>query len=69
MLWVGRNTPADEQHTCDLISGNGRVVHRVVLGSRSKLLGFGRNSVYVLRMDEDDLQYVQRYRLPDVARL
>jgi hypothetical protein len=38
----------------------------VVLAPRSKLLGFGKSSVYVLRIDEDDLQYVQRYALPAV---
>jgi hypothetical protein len=31
------------------------------------LLGFGNSAVYVARLDEDDLQYLQKYRftMPD----
>jgi hypothetical protein len=28
------------------------------------LLGFGAGTVYTTRRDEDDLQYLQRHRLP-----
>jgi len=29
----------------------------------TRLAGFGRNSAYVVRTDEDDLQYLQRFKL------
>jgi hypothetical protein len=64
MLWVRRTVPAGEPATFDLIDPAGRVVHRVRLQPRSRLLGFGRASVYVARVDDDDLQYVQRHPLP-----
>jgi hypothetical protein len=66
MLWVRRVVAAGAPQTFDLIDPTGRVVQQVVLEKRSKLLGFGKSSVYVLRVDEDDLQYVQRYALPPV---
>jgi hypothetical protein len=42
-------------------------VQRVVLPKRHRLLGFGNSAVYVARLDEDDLQYLQKYRftMPD----
>jgi hypothetical protein len=66
MLWVRRVVAAGAPQTFDLIDPTGRVVQQVVLEKRSKLLGFGKSSVYVLRVDEDDLQYVQRYALSAV---
>jgi hypothetical protein len=66
MLWIKRTMAAGEPPTFDVIDPAGRVVQRVVLAPRSKLLGFGKSSLYVLRIDEDDLQYVQRYALPAV---
>jgi hypothetical protein len=66
MLWVRRTTAAGEPPTHDVIDPAGRVVQKVALAKRAKLLGFGKSSVYVLRVDEDDLQYVQRYALPPV---
>jgi hypothetical protein len=35
----------------------------VELAPGRRLLGFGRGTVYAARIDEDDLQWVERYRL------
>lgn len=64
MLWVRRTAAADAPTAYDLIDGKGGVVHRIVLPRRTRLLGFGRGSVYLVRMDDDDLQYLQRYPIP-----
>jgi hypothetical protein len=40
----------------------------VVLGVREPILGFGARSVYVVRMDEDDLEYVRRHPWLPAAR-
>ena len=66
-LWVRRTTPAGEPPTFDVIDGSGRVVQRVILPKKARLVGFGNGTVYVARVDEDDLQYLQRYRfsVPD----
>ena len=61
-LWIARTGPAGQPPTYDIIDRGGNVVQRVVLPKRHRLLGFGNNAVYVARLDEDDLQYLQKYR-------
>ncbi|HEX7122787.1 MAG TPA: hypothetical protein VF178_10495 [Gemmatimonadaceae bacterium] len=68
ILWVLRTGPADGPPTYDLIDGAGRLVHRVILPPRAKLLGFGKGSVYIVKLDDDDLQFLQRHPLPAVPR-
>lgn len=68
MLWVRRTVPADDPPAYDVIDGEGRVVHRVVLPQRARVLGFGRGTVYLVRLDDDDLQFVERHRLPTTGR-
>jgi hypothetical protein len=41
----------------------------VVLPAKTRLLGFGQGTVYLVRTDDDDLQYLQRYRLPNDVKL
>jgi hypothetical protein len=62
LLWVQRTTPAGQPATFDLIDGAGKVAQRVVLPKKSRVVGFGSGTVYVARSDDDDLQYLQRYR-------
>jgi hypothetical protein len=61
-LWVKRTTVAGAPPTYDLIDGAGRVTQHVVFPKRTKLVGFGNGTVYLVRLDEDDLEYLQRYR-------
>lgn len=63
-LWIRRTGAADASPVYDLIDGKGQVVRRVNLPKRARLLGFGRGTLYLVRVDDDDLQYLQRYRLP-----
>ena len=64
-LWVLRTRPAkDKIPTYDVFDGTGKVVSRVALPQDTRLIGFGNGTVYLARSDEDDLQYLQRYRLP-----
>ena len=66
-LWVSRTGPAGMAPTYDIIDRGGNVVQRVVLPKRHRLLGFGNSAIYLARLDEDDLQYLQKYRftMPD----
>jgi hypothetical protein len=68
MLWIKRATVAGMAPTFDLIDGKGELVERVVLPQRSKLVGFGNRTLYVVRLDDDELQYLQRYRLGATGR-
>jgi hypothetical protein len=54
----------DPRQRYDVIDGYGAVVAQLALPPRTKLVGFGARSVYLVRLDDDDLQYLQRYRLP-----
>jgi hypothetical protein len=67
-LWISRMTAAGRPPLYDVIGGDGRLLERVELPPRTKLIGFGAKSVYVIRLDPDDLQYLQRYTLPTTAR-
>ena len=61
-LWITRAMAAGVAPTFDLINRKGELMERIVLPQRSKLVGFGNGTVYVVRLDDDDLQYLQRYR-------
>lgn len=63
-IWVLRTRDAnDKVPKYDVLDASGKVVSRVALAPRSRVVGFGNGVVYVVRMDEDDLQYLQRFRL------
>jgi hypothetical protein len=36
---------------------------RVALPPKTRLVGFGNGTLYLVRRDDDDLEYLQRYRL------
>ncbi|HEX6314420.1 MAG TPA: hypothetical protein VFZ73_06150 [Gemmatimonadaceae bacterium] len=61
-LWIRRTGPPGQAPTYDVIDRAGNLVQKVVLPKRARLLGFGNGAVYVARLDEDDLQYLQKYR-------
>jgi hypothetical protein len=66
-LWVPRTGPVGQPPTFDVIDRAGNVAQRVVLPAKARVLGFGNGTVYIARLDEDDLQYLQRHRftMPD----
>lgn len=64
-LWVIRTRSASDSTThADLFDRLGNQAGRVVLPSRTRLLGFGSGTVYLARRDEDDLEHLERYRSP-----
>lgn len=63
-LWVQRTTAAGAPPIFDVFDATGRLVERVVFPTRSRLVGHGRGVVYLVRIDEDDLEYLERHRLP-----
>jgi len=61
-LWILRMRPAsDKIPVYDVFDQTGRLVRKVSLAPRSHIVGFGRTSVYVVRKDEDDLEYLQQF--------
>lgn len=62
-LWVLRTRRrTDSIPTYDVFDAQGRLTTRVALPMRTRLAGFGRGTVYLVRSDDDDLQYLKRYR-------
>lgn len=64
MLWIHRTTTAGAPPTYDLIDASGQLAMRLTLPRRSRLVGFGAGSVYLVHLDDDDLQYLRRHPLP-----
>lgn len=62
-VWVARTRPAsDPVPSYDVFDKTGKLVRKVNLNAKSTVIGFGKGTVYVIRTDDDDLQYVERYR-------
>ena len=54
----------DDVAKYDVLDANAKVVKQVALPKKTRLVGLGNGTAYVVRIDEDDLQYLQRYRVP-----
>ena len=64
-VWVLRTRVfGDKVPTYDVFDRSGTLVKKVSLNPNSRVVGFGKGTVYVVRTDEDDLQYLQRYPKP-----
>ena len=62
-LWIRRTGPAGQPPTFDVIDRAGNLVQKVALPKRSRLVGFGNGAVYIARLDDDDLQYLQKHKV------
>lgn len=63
-VWVNRTRAAgDDSPKFDVIDASGKVSMQVVLPKKTRLVGLGNGTAYVVRTDDDDLQYLQRYRV------
>jgi hypothetical protein len=68
MLWVRRTTPAGSPPLYDVIDRRGVLAGRLTMPARTLLLAHGDGVVYLARLDDDDLQYLGRYPLPEGYR-
>ena len=64
MLWIQRTTAAESSPLFDIVDREGRLVARLTAPRRSRLVGFGAAAVYIVRIDDDDLEYLERFPLP-----
>jgi hypothetical protein len=63
-IWIARTRQAnDDVPKYDVIDASGKVVMRVELPKKTRLVGIGNGVIYTVRTDEDDLQYLQRFRI------
>ena len=63
-LWIQRTTFRREGARYDVIGPDGSVVDRVRLPEGHRVVGFGRDAMYVVRRDADDLEFLQRRVMP-----
>lgn len=64
-LWVAMSTPTGTKVSrLDVLDAAGALLAHVQLAPGEKFVGLGRGTVYTIRTDEDDLQYLRRYALP-----
>ena len=64
-VWVLRTRVfGDKVPTYDVFDRSGTLAKKVTLNPNSRVVGFGKGTVYVVRTDEDDLQYLQRFARP-----
>jgi hypothetical protein len=66
-LWIGRSRGVDDPPSYDIFDGSGKLTGRAVLPKGTRVVAFGNGTLYGYRMDDDDLVYLQRFRV-DAAR-
>ena len=60
--WVRRSVPAGGDAVFDVFGADGQLKERITLPTGRRIAGFGPERVYVVRNDEFDLQWLERYR-------
>ena len=64
-VWVLRSRTANDQVAVyDVFTRTGGLVKRASFPPATQLIGFGNAMAYTIRLDDDDLQYLERWRLP-----
>jgi hypothetical protein len=64
-VWVLRSRPAsDKIPAYDVFDATGKLTGKVTLPPGTRVVGFGAGTVYTVKLDEDDLQTLQRHRMP-----
>ena len=66
-LWVRRTENAQARGTLyDVINAQGTVAYQVRIADGITLVGFGNNTIYTTRKDEDELVYLQRHNAAEL---
>jgi hypothetical protein len=62
ILWIQRTVPANSAALFDLVDGRGVVIAQVRAPEHSRVIGFGSAHVYVARVDQEDQEFLERYK-------
>ena len=69
-VWVLRSRKArDPVAVYDVFTKAGGLIGRVAFPAATRLAGFGNATLYTVRVDDDDLQYLEQWTLPYGTRL
>ncbi len=63
-LWIQRTTRETSAATYDVVGRNGSIAHRIILAARSRVVGLGIRHAYVVRTDDDEIEYLERFEIP-----
>ena len=63
-VWVGRWLPASDARRYDVFDAQGELITSVRLPKTRTLLTIGAESIYLVNVDEDGLQWIERYSFP-----
>ncbi|MGH7710358.1 MAG: hypothetical protein ACREOG_03690 [Gemmatimonadaceae bacterium] len=63
-LWVERAVGPRDPPTYDVIDRAGKLLMQVQLRQASRVVGFGLGVAYIVRRDDNDFAYLERYRIP-----
>jgi len=64
MVWVQRTTAFGASPAFDVIDRSGRLAMRVHLPVVTRLVGFGNEMVFLVRLTDQETEMLERYRLP-----
>ena len=67
-VWVERYASAGDEGMLDVFGPDGSLQYSVRMPQGRRIVGFGDDSVYMMYMDEFDLQYLERYRVEGRGR-
>lgn len=63
-MWVQRSARAsDTDRVYDVVHRDGRVLQRVTIPDRGRVVGFGTGVVYIVRLDDVDMEWVERHAI------
>lgn len=62
--WVERSVAANAPREFDIFGADARLKSRVILPAGRRLVGFGKGVIYAREVTEEELNYLERYRLP-----
>ena len=63
-VWIRVEPASSASHTVfDVLGPDGRRIRRVGVDGRARIVGFGTESVYIVRTDAYDLEWLERYQM------
>jgi hypothetical protein len=62
--WVERSVAANAPREFDIFGADARMKSRVILPAGRRLVGFGKGVVYLREVTADELNYLERYKVP-----
>ena len=67
-VWVLRSRAANDRVAAyDVFTRSGGLVSRVAFPRATQIVGFGNAMVYTVRIDDDELQYLERWKLNPIV--